>query len=137
MVVSYNMPEFIQNAKVKCCFIGIDMGKKNIGISFSDRSGKFAYPHSIIKNDVFKLSIIKSLCDELSVGSGVVGVPLSHFRNDNWIPTIENFAKKLSNILGISIFLQDESGTTYNNKDDISATVILQRALDIINNLYV
>ena len=53
--------------------LGIDFGKKRVGVALSDEAGNFALPHSVLANDAHLVEQLKALCAEQSVGTIVMG----------------------------------------------------------------
>lgn len=130
--------------------LGIDPGKKNIGVSISDPTGALASPLSIIKHTSRKddAILITTLAQENNVELIIVGQAL----DSNNMPTLSGRnAKRLAAAIrqqsGIPVILWDESYSTSaaralaskirrgrkpeNQIDDIAAVVILQSYLDI------
>lgn len=54
-------------------FIGIDYGKKRVGIAVSDETGKFALPHGVWANGPDLIGSIKALCLEKQADGIVIG----------------------------------------------------------------
>jgi putative Holliday junction resolvase len=54
-------------------FIGIDYGKKRIGIAISDESGNFAFAHSVVENNKNAIKKIKKICEENNVAEIILG----------------------------------------------------------------
>lgn len=54
-------------------FVGIDYGKKRVGIAISDEEGKFALPHAVWQNDDGLVARIKALCLEKRADGVVIG----------------------------------------------------------------
>lgn len=53
--------------------MGIDFGKKRVGVALSDEVGNFALPHSVLANDARIIDQLKTLCVEHKVGTIVMG----------------------------------------------------------------
>ena len=54
-------------------FLGIDFGKKRVGIAISDESGTLAFPHAVLPNDKTLLSEVVRLAKEQKVKAVVIG----------------------------------------------------------------
>ncbi len=65
--------------------LGIDFGKKRIGIAMSDAEKRIAFPHSIIENDVEVTKQILELCTQNDVDLVVVGESKDFKGEDNAI----------------------------------------------------
>jgi RNase H-fold protein (predicted Holliday junction resolvase) len=55
--------------------LGVDVGKKRVGISISDSNAKVATPHSILDRKSALIQI-KKIIDDYSINFVVVGIPL-------------------------------------------------------------
>lgn len=131
------------------------MGKKQIGIAFSDRTQLIATAHSVYnrKNISKDLGYLNRIFRENGAGSIVIGLPLeTDGKRSEWCETIIKFANRIIKKYKVNIYLQDESlstfiavhmlksagvSTTKSGKiyDKISACIILQRTLDKINTI--
>jgi putative Holliday junction resolvase len=120
-------------------YLGIDYGTKKVGIAISDNSGQFAFPKKIVTaQDAVKK--IAALCQQEQVGAIVIGRSVASNGLDNDIvPLTEAFGKKLSAVIQLPIFFQQESFSSVEahryqaaagNRDDSAAAIILQRFLD-------
>lgn len=135
--------------------MSLDLGKKKIGIAFSDQTNLIATPHSVYYRSNMRKDIgfLNKLFKEGDAGSMVVGLPIELKEGDNpWHKTVLNFANKIVKKCNMIVYLQDESlstieatealvtaGLSYQKSrkfdDKISASIILQRTLDAINKL--
>ena len=50
-------------------YIGIDYGKKRVGVAVSDEAGQFALPKEVLANDEKLISVICSLAKEIGAES--------------------------------------------------------------------
>ncbi len=95
--------------------MGIDYGKKKIGIAVSDPLGITVQPLKVIertnkKND---LKVLEGLCSEYDVSEIVLGYPLN--MNGTVGPSaleVEAFCAKLKKETGLNVQLWDERLTT-------------------------
>lgn len=93
--------------------MGIDYGKKRIGVAISDKEGEFAFAHSVIENGRKAIDEIKKIAKDKGVGKIVVGESLDYRGMPNPIMTeINKFKKKLEKESGIGIVFQPEVLTT-------------------------
>ena len=128
-------------------YIGIDYGRKRVGIAVSDTEGKFALPHAVWPNDDRLIGNIKKLCLEKAANGVVIGESRDlDGRENEVLKDIEFLVGELQAELSIPIYLEPEFYTSAeasriqgkNNMHDASAAaLILQRYLDKINNLAV
>ena len=146
--------EFKTNIGNNSRLLGIDPGKKNIGIAICDENQKVATPLKIINKGKFEniLSEINTIISENSIKGIVVGNPINM---DGSIgkssQSASDFSKNLSKNITIPIAMWDERfssegsfkitkilNTNTSNKiknlDKNSAAFILQGAIDFLSN---
>ena len=95
--------------------IGIDYGKKRIGIAISDPLKIIAYPYQTIDRKVTPdyISEIKKIIEQKDIDSIVVGYPLTLSGNESQQTKVTlEFIDELKNKLEISIFKCDERLTS-------------------------
>ena len=134
--------------------LGLDIGKKTIGLALSDAGLKIATPVKILYRTKFTPDVAElfSLVDELNVGGLVLGWPLNMDGSAGpRCDSTRDFAHALMRIRDIPVFLQDERLSTQavesamiaadmtRNKravrrDALAAGWILQSALDAIHD---
>jgi len=139
-------------------FLGIDYGKKRIGVAISDEAGTLAFPHSIIQNGQNKsknkgkndgqisknqslspTEQIVSICNENDIQTVVIGDSKDFKMVDNKImPEVRAFSNELAS-KGLKMIFEPEVMTTIQaeriqgRRDDIdssAAAIILQSYLD-------
>ena len=133
--------------------LGLDIGKKTIGIALSDLGLKIASPFKILYRTKFTLDVttLLKIVDSESVGGLVLGWPLNM---DGSIgprcDSVRDFAHALLKFRDIPIAFQDERMSTRAvesamvaadltrakravRRDALAACWILQSALDILN----
>lgn len=93
--------------------MGLDVGKRRIGIAISDPLGIIARPHSTIERNKEASLKISSLVEELHVVKIVVGLPL-HLSGAEGSQTedVRKFVAKLQLHITIPIEFKDERLTT-------------------------
>ena len=146
--------KFKKNIDNNSRLLGIDPGKKNIGISICDEKKVVATPLKIIKKKKFQILLkeIKSIIKENNIKGVVIGNPInmdSSFGKASQSAT--DFAKNLSKNIMIPIILWDErlssegsfkitrnldTNVTDRVKklDKNAAAFILQGAIDFLSN---
>jgi len=145
--------QFREIIPFKSSILGIDLGKKRIGIAVSDINQKIASPLRVIENMKFieTLDILKKILTERDVCAIIVGDPINM---DGSIgpksQSSRSFIKNLSKDLDIPILLWDERLSTVSAErslleadisrkkrqqviDKIAASIILQNFLDYLN----
>ncbi|MDC6465689.1 Holliday junction resolvase RuvX [Pelagibacteraceae bacterium] len=149
-----SIDDFKTNIGNNSRLLGIDPGKKNVGIAICDENQMVATPLKIIHKDKFKILIneINSIINENAIKGIVVGNPINM---DGSIgkssQSALDFAKNLSKNITIPITLWDERlssegsfkltkelGTNITNRveklDKNAAAFILQGAIDFLSN---
>ena len=148
-----DIEEFKKKLDKKSRLIGIDPGKKRIGIAISDENKKVATPYTtIVKKDYSSfLAQIKKIVQENAIKGIVIGNPINM---DGSIgpksQSSRSFVNNLSKEINIPILLWDERLTTVSAErslleadlsrkkrqqiiDKIAASIILQSFLDYLN----
>ena len=146
--------EFKKNMDNNSRLLGIDPGKKNIGIAICDEKKVIATPLTIIKKNKLQILLkeIKDIIKENNIRGIVIGNPINM---DGSIgkssQSATDFAKNLSNNIMIPIVLWDERlssegsfkitrnlGTNVTDRvkklDKNAAAFILQGAIDYLSN---
>ncbi|APR97902.1 Holliday junction resolvase RuvX [Wolbachia endosymbiont of Folsomia candida] len=148
-----DIDEFLKCIPKDKRIMSLDMGGKQMGIAFSDKTQLIATAHSVYhrKNMTKDLGYLNRILKENEAGSIIIGIPLEGSGQENeWCRAIIDFANKIIKKYKVNIYLQDESfstamathalkitgiSITKSKKidDKIAACIILQRALDQIN----
>ncbi len=125
-------------------YLGIDYGKKRVGIAVSDENGDMAFPKEVLPNDVKLLARIKKICDEQKVGLIVMGESKNFHGQANKIMTdIEPFKVELWKEIGLPVEYEPEFMTSQQVEnlfcktkmlDASAACIILQSYLDKVKN---
>ena len=149
-----SIEEFKKNIDNNSRLLGIDPGKKNIGIAICDENKVVATPLKIIKKNKFQILLkeIQEIIKENNIKGVVIGNPINmdgSFGKASQSATV--FAKNLSINITIPIVLWDErlssegsfkitrdlgSNVTDRVKklDKNAAAFILQGAIDFLSN---
>jgi len=125
--------------------LGIDYGRKKIGLAFGDSDSRLAEPLKTLRyKDIRNLGeVLKKLTQKLGVQRIVIGVSEGKMEEE----TTKDFGKKLEKILKIGVVFQDETLTTREaqelsilarikrkkrkkEEDSYAASLILQSYLD-------
>jgi putative Holliday junction resolvase len=124
-------------------FLGIDYGRKRIGLALSDDGRKFAFPLKIVLNNKDIFSILAGIIKENEIGEIVLGESLDFDGVPNRVmKEIEKFAKKLEKEFSLPVHFQKEFLTSVEARrykeneeraDSKASALILQRYLDRIN----
>lgn len=125
-------------------YLGIDWGKRDVGIALAHAETRIAIPLATERNDAELLERLKSLIREESIGTVVIGVP-SHVNRSEVVYPGEVLGRTLEEVVGVHVAYQDEMFTTklaqqtlihrgerhVHQKDDAEAAkIILQQWLD-------
>ena len=137
--------------------LGLDIGKKTIGLALSDASLRIASPVRIVHRTKFTLDMANLLtfADEQNVGGLVLGWPVNMDGSlGSRCDSIRDFAHALLKIRDIPIVFQDERLSTKavelamvaadmtrakraKRRDALAACWILQSFLDRLHNHYI
>lgn len=117
--------------------MGIDYGKRNIGIALSDEQREFAFAHSVIGNDKNSIKKIKKICEKNKIGKIILGESVDYQGRPNLIVLeIEKFKIILEKETGLVVEYQKEILTTKEaereqgkiKKIDASAAALILRS---------
>ncbi len=126
-------------------YLGIDYGKKHIGISLSDESGTMAFPYAHLDNNSrfdhpALIDEIKKICLEKKVGEVVMGESKDFQGKDNHImEDARALAEKISKQLWLEVHFEPEFMTSVEARHiqgggekthASAAAIILQSFLD-------
>ena len=154
MTIFLDILELVDHLPVQARLLGIDPGKKRIGLALSDVSRVVASPFQTIqRNKLGEMAkLISALATEHGVGGLVVGIPIS--LDGSFGPAAQasrDWAKALSKETGIPTCLWDErlTSSAVNRMlikeanmsrqrraqivDRLAATYILQSALEALS----
>ena len=146
--------EFKKNIDNNSRLLGIDPGKKNIGIAICDEKKVIATPLKIIKKNKLQILLkeIQDIIKENNIRGIVVGNPINMDGSlGKSSQSATDFAKNLSNNITIPVVLWDERlssegsfkitrnlGTNVTDRvkklDKNAAAFILQGAIDYLSN---
>lgn len=114
--------------------MGIDYGKKRVGVAFTDDAGLMAFPHDTLPNDENLLEELVSLIEKKGVTEIVIGHSLSKDGAPNVIhKKAEELITDLTLQVGLPVHYEPEQYTTQeairfqgrNDKTDASAAAII------------
>jgi len=116
--------------------IGIDYGKKRVGVAISDEIGDFAYPYGVLVNTKRLVKEILEICKKEGVGEIVIGESLDFKGNKNQIMgDVEKFKAELEKETELPVKYENEfmtsaeasRGQGFVDKLDASAAAIILR----------
>ncbi|TXH06896.1 MAG: Holliday junction resolvase RuvX [Candidatus Moraniibacteriota bacterium] len=125
-------------------YLGIDWGKRDVGIALAHAETRVAISFATEHNDPGLLDRLKSLITKEAIGTVVIGVP-THVNRTEIIYPGEIFGQALAKAADVQVVYQDEMFTTkraqqsliergerhVSRKDDAEAArIILQEWLD-------
>jgi putative Holliday junction resolvase len=137
--------------------LGLDIGKKTIGLALSDASLKIASPVKILYRTKFTLDMnnLLQLADQQNVGGLVLGWPVNMDGSTGpRCDSVRDFAHALLKIRDLPIVLQDERLSTKavetamiaadmtrakraKRRDALAACWILQSFLDLLHDSHI
>jgi len=127
--------------------LGLDYGKKRIGLAIADEEARLATPFSVIENkgDSFVIEELGKIIVAENINKVVVGLPLSlkEGEGNELVNEVYIFVEELRKGLGLPVETEDERYTSEQtrslfagqknkkaNKDTVAAMIILQSYLD-------
>ena len=120
--------------------LGIDYGRKKIGIALSDDEGKMAFPREVILNDAHALPHVIELVEQEGVTTVVVGESTNYKGEENPVmDAIKRFNKTLEKKTKVPVHLEPETLSTkeaehiqerHDKIDASAAAIILQSYID-------
>ena len=120
--------------------LGIDYGKKKIGIAVSDSDGRMAFPKEVIKNDTHAIHYIANLVKQEGAGAVIVGESTDYKGEENPImEDIKRFNKTINEKTNVPVYLEPETLSTkeaehiqerHDKIDASAAAIILQSYID-------
>lgn len=126
--------------------MGVDWGKRRIGVALSDARREFVFPRGVIENAKGESAIIEITNSEKPVGI-VVGMPRHADGTDSETTVaVRKFAEELSAATDMPITFTDErltsaeagertGGDKKSPIDDMAAAVILEDAIAMIKRM--
>lgn len=94
-------------------YLGIDYGKKRVGVAISDETGQFALPLSVLAGGSSLLEELKKIILEKKVGTIILGESKNFKGEDNAILSeIREFKQKFESEVGLPVFLEPEFMTS-------------------------
>ena len=146
--------EFNKKLDKSSRLLGLDLGKKRVGVAICDSNKKIATPYTTLIKDNLKdfLNELKKIISENDIRGLVIGNPInmdgSHGKSAQ---SVNDFSKLISKNISLPITLWDErlsSSAAYKLSSEIdikaakkikkidenAAAFILQGAIDFLNN---
>lgn len=114
--------------------MGIDYGTKRVGVALSDESGRMAFPHIVLDNDIKFLEKLEALIQERGVKEIIIGHSLGRDGTPNALHIeVEELISDLTLRVGLPIHLHPEQYSTQeamigqgrNAQTDASAAAII------------
>ncbi len=94
-------------------YLGIDFGKKRVGIALSDEGGQFAMAHSVLPNNESLIKSIGELCTKQKVGAIVMGESKNFKQEENVImKEVYKTKEALEKATGLPVYLEPEFMTS-------------------------
>ncbi len=105
--------EYVKNQQKTGRLLGIDWGKRKIGIAINDTQNIISSPLETLQNDINIYDKIQNIVQKNAIYAIVIGFPLD--QNGEWSENcneVYKFAENILNIQSIDIILSDERMTT-------------------------
>lgn len=120
--------------------LGIDYGKKRVGVALTDDKGLMAFPKAVLPNDNFLVTELRDMVKNQGVSVIVLGESKDFKMIDNPIMSqIKMFKDELERATGLEVFYEPEmlsshQATHFQGKnvmiDASAAAIILQSYID-------
>lgn len=117
-------------------YLGIDYGKKRIGLALSDEEGYMAFPYSVVGTVKTIVAVIK----KEKIKKVIIGIPMTFAgKRSKQTDEVLVFGEKLKKLVQLPIEYKNEilstalaerGGSDKNKIDASSAAIILQSYLD-------
>lgn len=124
--------------------LGIDYGKKIIGVAISDESKRIALPYKVLENKKGVMNDLQLMCEKESVDGVVLGESKNYKQEENPImKDIHEFAEELEHATHLPVYFEPEFLTsrearhTEKNRGKVNASaaaLILQSYIDRIQD---
>jgi putative holliday junction resolvase len=124
--------------------LGIDYGKKRVGIAITDDKGMMAFPKAVLPNDKFLFTEIKNIVKGHKIEKIILGESKDYKMLDNPIMSrIKAFKDELERDLGMEVVYESELLTSHQAShfqgktemtDAAAASIILQSYIDRMKN---
>ncbi len=120
--------------------LGIDYGKKWVGVAISDDERKMAFPYETLENNFKFFSRLNEIIKKEGVYKIIIGLPLNKkMKATNQTTEVENWAEKLIKEVDLPIDFENEIFTSKiadkyeaKNRHSAAAAILLQSYLDRI-----
>jgi len=113
--------------------LGVDFGRKRIGLAVSDPTGTIASPLETVKQRAGKrppLGRIAETAREWEVGHLVVGLPLDLSGEENeWCAEVREMARKLAERIEVDVSFMDERLTSVRAQRTLRSVGLSRAAL--------
>lgn len=94
-------------------YLGIDYGRKRVGLSLSDETGTMAFPYTVIPNNEQLVSTLKKIITDEAVAVVVIGHSKNHDGGDNPVhAAAEALRTDLTLATGVPVRFEPEQYTT-------------------------
>jgi len=118
--------------------LGVDYGKKWVGMAISDDGRKMAFPYETLENNFKLFSRLNEIIKKESVYKIVIGLPLNKkMKATDQTTEVENWAEKLIKEVDLPIDFENEIFTSkaaekyeVKNQHSAAAAILLQSYLD-------
>jgi putative Holliday junction resolvase len=122
-------------------YLGIDYGKKYIGLACSDQGGTMAFPMHVLKNNKTVINIIEKICADKEIDQIIIGDSVDQKGDKNDIAKdAQKFGDSLKEKLSLPVSYEKEQFTSAHARhggseqkgriDASAAALILQRFLE-------
>ena len=116
-----NIKEFLEKTKSNK-ILGLDMGKKKIGIAISDSNHKIVSPLEVLRKNKDYLKELLFIITDYNVGGILIGLPETSNNNNKMCQMVKDIGNNIDMFLSknnfdLPIFFWDESYTSLEAED--------------------
>ncbi len=155
-MIIIDLQDFSKIVTPPCRLLGIDYGRRKLGIALSNPEHTIALPIQQISEEKLttRLTILHQIIQEYSIQGLIIGLPINMDGSiSEQSEIVEKFAKQLADRFKLPIYLQDERLTSkaannalkaagFSRKDraevddQIAASMILETTLTRLHRIY-
>jgi putative holliday junction resolvase len=100
--------------------LALDVGEARIGLAVANSFARLPRPHSTIKNTPEVFNSIKEIVKRENITEIVVGLPLGlNGQETKQTQYSRQFAQKLERTLGLTVYLSDETLTSFSAEQEL------------------
>ncbi|MDP3795405.1 MAG: RuvX/YqgF family protein [bacterium] len=92
--------------------LGIDYGKRWVGLALGSSETRFAFPLQTIEQGPFLFSELRAICKTEGVTQIIIGLPQIWRGNERFQRTVKGFGEKIGAVTGLPVAFAEEVFTS-------------------------